>query len=284
MDEVACPRCGAHVSAASSHESWVCDLCGYEGGAWTDESKAAEAEAREALARGEAGRAMQLVEGALRADPTDERLTALKAQVESHLAALRRGDVVPEDSVAAVAEAEQYHLQATFVLHNLQANVQVYGSNSMLSGANPADIDLGLEYINRSLELFPENPLYLNTKALLVGEGKGDRDQAKALLERAAKAAPRDINIQNNLKAMSSGGGCFIATAAYGSELAEEIWVLRSWRDAVLLQNRFGRAFVRLYYLTSPPVAHAIRRSEASRAAVRALLTPLIRHLSKTGR
>lgn len=283
MDEVACPRCGAHVPAASSHESWVCDLCGFEGGAWTDEGKAAEAEAREALARGEAGRAMQLVNDALRVDPTDERLNSLKAQVESHLAALRRGDAVPADSVEALSEAEQYHLQATFVLHQLQANVQVYGSNSILSGANSANIDLGLEYIDRSLELFPENPLYLNTKALLVGEGKGDRAQAKELLERAAKAAPRDINIQNNLKAMSSEGGCFIATAAYGTELADEISVLRRWRDTVLLRNVPGRLFVRLYYSLSPPIARAISRSGIARSTVRALLKPLVRRLSRTG-
>lgn len=278
-EEIACPRCGAQAKPERAAAGWVCEYCGYEVGAWTDEQKAVEVEAREALARGEAGRAKQLVADALRDSPGNPGLAALDAQIESHLAALRRGDAVPGDSLAALSEAEQYHLQATFVLNELQANVKVYGSNSMLSGATPANVDLGLQYIDRSLELFPENPVYLNTKALLLAEGKGERAQAKVLLERAAAAAPRDINIQNNLKAVSGGGGgCFVATAAWGTDMAPEVESLRSWRDRVLLRSRVGRLFVKVYYQISPPLAAP--SSETARRLVRGLLRPLVRRLS----
>ena len=69
-------------------------------------------------------------------------------------------------------EAEQYHLKALFILHELQANKQVYGSNSALTGAKPANVSLALQYIDRSLDLFPENGVYLNLKAILLWEGK----------------------------------------------------------------------------------------------------------------
>ena len=78
----------------------------------------------------------------------------------------------------------------------------------------------------------------------------------------------------------NSGGGCFIATAAYGTPFAEEINVLRSWRDNWLLKNGIGRLFVRFYYTFSPPVASNIAGSEARRAWTRRILSPFVKILS----
>jgi len=47
-------------------------------------------------------------------------------------------------------------------------------------------------------------------------------------------------------------GGCYVATSVYGSYDCPEVWVLRRFRDNSLMSTRFGRAFVRVYYLTSP--------------------------------
>jgi hypothetical protein len=62
---------------------------------------------------------------------------------------------------------------------------------------------------------------------------------------------------------------CFIATAAYGTPAAEEINILREFRDEVLRPSRLGAELVSLYYKTSPPIAEFIFQSEALRAAVR---------------
>ncbi len=69
---------------------------------------------------------------------------------------------------------------------------------------------------------------------------------------------------------------CFIATAAFGSEMEGRIEVLRDFRDEVLMDLPAGRALVQAYYELSPPVAEFIARHGWLRALVRALLLPLV--------
>ena len=72
------------------------------------------------------------------------------------------------------------------------------------------------------------------------------------------------------------GGGCFIATAAYGSYIAPNVRVLRKFRDRFLLTNTVGRAFVDFYYTYSPPVANFIANHDTLRALVRWSLLPVV--------
>ncbi len=71
-------------------------------------------------------------------------------------------------------------------------------------------------------------------------------------------------------------GGCFIATAAYGTPLGRHLDTLRSFRDRFLVTNRPGRALVHFYYRYSPPLADFIAERDWIRAIVRGLLTPII--------
>ena len=72
------------------------------------------------------------------------------------------------------------------------------------------------------------------------------------------------------------GGGCFIATAAFGSYLDPQVVVLRHFRDNVLMKSAPGRAFVAFYYKHSPPVADFIYEHDFLRLLARWALTPLI--------
>ena len=72
------------------------------------------------------------------------------------------------------------------------------------------------------------------------------------------------------------GGGCFIATASYGSPLAPQVVLLRAFRDRYLMTNSAGRAFVRWYYRISPPLAAKIRQSSFLKILVRTILWPLV--------
>lgn len=83
-----------------------------------------------------------------------------------------------------------------------------------------------------------------------------------------------DDNFNLTIASLPSNGlfpflPCFIATAVYGSEAAEEINVLREFRDVVLLPTSLGAVFVSLYYKASPPIAEVICRHDFLRTAVR---------------
>ncbi len=69
---------------------------------------------------------------------------------------------------------------------------------------------------------------------------------------------------------------CFIATAAFGTELEGKIDLLRSFRDSILLKSSAGKAFVKAYYRHSPPVARFIAERPRLRAFVRLLLLPVV--------
>ena len=74
------------------------------------------------------------------------------------------------------------------------------------------------------------------------------------------------------------GGGnrCFIATACYGTPMAEDVITLRKFRDEYLLTNAPGRLFVRTYYKTSPPAANFIAKHPMLKNTVRVCLKPLV--------
>jgi hypothetical protein len=74
----------------------------------------------------------------------------------------------------------------------------------------------------------------------------------------------------------NKGGGCFIATAAYGSDTAVEVQVLRSFRDRYLLTSETGRRFVTWYYRNSPAAAELLNAHPAFKPAVRAMLLPAV--------
>ena len=73
-----------------------------------------------------------------------------------------------------------------------------------------------------------------------------------------------------------SSGICFIATAAYGAPMAEDIQVLRDFRDKYLLTNPLGQALVGIYYRVSQPMAEFIAEHTSLKPIVRAGLLPAV--------
>ncbi|MDC0036389.1 peptidylprolyl isomerase [Nitrosopumilus sp.] len=80
------------------------------------------------------------------------------------------------------------------------------------------------------------------------------------------------------------GGGCLIATAAYGSELAPQVQMLREIRDNQLMNTESGKSFMgsfnELYYTFSPTIADMERENPLFKQAVKLAITPMISTLS----
>jgi len=80
------------------------------------------------------------------------------------------------------------------------------------------------------------------------------------------------------------GGGCLIATAAYGSEMAPQVQLLREIRDNQLMNTESGKSFMSgfndLYYTFSPTIADMERESPIFKEIVKAGLTPMLSTLA----
>ena len=93
-----------------------------------------------------------------------------------------------------------------------------------------------------------------------------------------------DVSPVRNDTGNGDGGGCLIATAAFGSELAPQVQQLRDLRDNTVLATASGTAFMsgfnQVYYAFSPAVSDLERENPAFKSAVRVALVPMLSSLS----
>jgi hypothetical protein len=113
-------------------------------------------------------------------------------------------------------------------------------------------------------------------------------DEFRAYFNMENPSEPKIELYQNELQTQSieetNGGGCLIATATYGSELAQQVQQLRELRDNKLLQTESGTSFMNsfneFYYSFSPYIADYERENPIFKEAVKIILTPLLTSLS----
>ena len=91
--------------------------------------------------------------------------------------------------------------------------------------------------------------------------------------------------LKNNVcVAGEQGGGCLIATAAFGSEMAPQVQFLREIRDNTVLQTQSGSTFMtgfnQFYYSFSPTIADYERENVAFKEAVKLTITPMLTSLA----
>ena len=117
------------------------------------------------------------------------------------------------------------------------------------------------EFISKNNNLLKESD---NEESILCGEGTIYRNGQCVLDER--------------------GGGCLIATAAFGSEMAPQVQFLRELRDNTVLQTTSGTTFMngfnQFYYSFSPQIADYERENPVFKEAVKVTLTPLLTSLT----
>jgi hypothetical protein len=100
----------------------------------------------------------------------------------------------------------------------------------------------------------------------------------------AFSIGPNDGNDIEIKEVEGDGGGCLIATAAFGSELSPQVQFLREIRDNTVLQTESGTSFMagfnQFYYSFSPTIADYERENPTFKEAVKLTLTPLLTSLT----
>lgn len=118
-----------------------------------------------------------------------------------------------------------------------------------------------------------------NTLNILMQSNSGNEAAVRAKL---AYIQAHGVIPQKDIPApQSDGGGCYIATAVYGSYDAPEVLILRSFRDQILQKHWLGKCFIKVYYFLSPPVAKRLKNARRINDLVRAALDRFVAWLSR---
>lgn len=81
----------------------------------------------------------------------------------------------------------------------------------------------------------------------------------------------------------AKSGGCYIATAVYGSYDCPEVWTLRRFRDYTLHGTWYGRVFIRLYYAISPKLVRWFGNAHWFQAIFKPFLDRIVNKLQRKG-
>lgn len=88
-----------------------------------------------------------------------------------------------------------------------------------------------------------------------------------------------------NIKKTQSqkSGGCYVATAVYGSYDCPEVWTLRRYRDYTLAETWYGRAFIHVYYAISPTLVKWFGETEWFKNMWKPKLDQMVKDLNQKG-
>jgi len=133
-----------------------------------------------------------------------------------------------------------------------------------------------------------EFTILLDGKEIFAQVNKTDRSSVVSIVFDGNGEYTLDITATNYLEKVelekSNGGGCLIATATFGSELAPQVQQLRELRDNTVLQTESGTSFMtefnHFYYSFSPAIADYERENAVFKEAVKLTLTPLLTSLT----
>ena len=130
-----------------------------------------------------------------------------------------------------------------------------------------------------------ETPEQTQTEVIAIDE-EPDVDE-EPVIESAQPVCGSGTVLKNGVCVVEDkkkGGGCLIATAAFGSEMAPQVQFLREIRDNTVLQTESGTSFMtgfnQFYYSFSPVVADYERENPAFKEAVKIAITPMLTSLA----
>ncbi len=110
-----------------------------------------------------------------------------------------------------------------------------------------------------------------------------EKQTAKQCLICNAAIGAKGICTQCGAKHIDLSGGCYIATAVYGSYDCPPVWTLRRFRDTILAKKQLGRAFISVYYTISPILVRRFGNSQFFNRFFKKNLDRLVHLLQRRG-
>ncbi len=127
-----------------------------------------------------------------------------------------------------------------------------------------------------------------NPLSLLSGNTRIDfecklEDHVNELKEIEPNYEAPEISCEYKAVAQASSGGCYVATAVYGSYDCPEVWTLRRFRDFTLAKSFFGRLFIRTYYAISPTLVKLFGETKWFKKLWKPTLDKMVARLNEKG-
>jgi hypothetical protein len=170
------------------------------------------------------------------------------------------------DYTVAVSKDGQTVFGPTNLIHTSEGSVKIPIDFSL--GEGTYSMDVGVEGI-----LFQPIPLETVSFDIIVGE-----------VPAQPITSPDNVEEETEVIEEEEGGGCLIATATFGSEMAPQVQQLRELRDNAVLKTSSGIAFMttfnQFYYSFSPTIADFEREHPVFKEVMKITLTPMISSLS----
>lgn len=149
--------------------------------------------------------------------------------------------------------------------------------------AKSGDVATAINYFKKAVEIEPnpdEPDVFANLGFAYFQ--MGNKTEAMEFMNIAAQRghqkAVQFLQSQQDQNSDEKKGGCFIATAVYGSPHADEVIILREFRDKYLLSSQFGRQIVSLYYSLCPLILNLMERIDFLKGIIKhSLIVPLVK-------
>ncbi len=164
--------------------------------------------------------------------------------------------------------------------------VQEYANNCSLcrevayAGGNNIISIFGDKYADIAVECWK---LGVRQHNILNGVFTDKQGNATVINSYNEKIKKYDSTYQAPQTNMTQDGGCYVATAVYGSYDCPQVWTLRRFRDYTLAESWYGRAFIRTYYAISPTLVKWFGKTEWFKKMWQGKLDRLVAKLQSEG-
>lgn len=179
-------------------------------------------------------------------------------------------------SLGVIHDGWHSKLAATIIIpsvNNIKENIILSKQNQAAINNQPKPRIQNTSYrsvgISRSTQQTP--------RQILISQAESRRNENLNTTNHTSKP------IQNTSQNKATSGGCYIATAIYGSYDCPEVWTLRRFRDLKLAESVFGRAFIKLYYSTSPTLVKWFGKTLFFKKTFKPILDKLVYVLQHEG-